>query len=481
MILLAVGFAALLVVATLAFWVQRRNAANAELVTHTLAVEASLSAYSSANERMETARRGLLLTNNPAFARTMVAAEASIHDRKRNLDRLVADYPAQVARAGRLQSLLAAYGDHHRRSLLLDAAGKRALIDDFANDPGVGYVRRARAVIDEMLAEELRLLRAREARQARTQSLFLTILVLTGLLILAVATATLLLVRRNLIALRVSRGELRRLNNDLEDLVDVRTAELKRAKAEIQRFAYIVSHDLRSPLVNVMGFTAELEAARKTIADHLARSDAQGCLAPDPATRTAVEEDLPEAIGFIRSSTQKMDRLINAILNLSRQGRRRLAPERIDLTALVQGIADTLEHRIQERGTELTVEALPKIVNDRLAIEQILSNLLENALKYLKPGQPGRIVVSGAAEYGRAFVEISDNGRGIDPRDHERIFDLFRRSGFQDQPGEGIGLAHARTLAYRLGGTIEVRSALGEGATFRLTLPTEWHGGEDNG
>ncbi len=69
------------------------------------------------------------------------------------------------------------------------------------------------------------------------------------------------------------------------------------------------------------------------------------------------------------------------------------------------------------------------------------------------------------------MIDIADNGRGIDPRDHDRIFDLFRRSGTQDQPGEGIGLAHVRALAYRLGGLIDCRSALGEGATFTLTLP----------
>ena len=68
-------------------------------------------------------------------------------------------------------------------------------------------------------------------------------------------------------------------------------------------------------------------------------------------------------------------------------------------------------------------------------------------------------------------IAVADNGRGIDPRDHARVFDLFRRSGTQDQPGEGIGLAHVRALAYRLGGTIDVASELGEGATFRLNLP----------
>jgi len=147
---------------------------------------------------------------------------------------------------------------------------------------------------------------------------------------------------------------------------------------------------------------------------------------------------------------------------------------------MVHGIVESLQHRIQEDGTAVSVGELPTIVNDRVAVEQILSNLVENALKYLKPGRPGVIDVRGRTAHGRAVVEVIDNGRGIDPRDHGRIFDLFRRSGTQDQPGEGIGLAHARALAYRLGATIEVSSALDEGSTFRLSLPTEWLGGDEN-
>ncbi len=478
--LLVLGFVAILAAAAAAFWAQRQNSADARLVTHTLAVEASLAAYSSANERMETARRGLLLTGDGNFTRIMEEAEERAHAQKRELDRLVADNPSQQRRAARLETLLDAYGQHYRRMSHAVGGEKRTMIADFNDDPGVRYVRQARAVLDEMLAEELQLLRAREARQAQTQFLFNAILIVAGFLIIGVAAATLVLIRNNLAELRRSRLALRSLNEDLEDMVEARTAELQRANAEIQRFAYIVSHDLRSPLVNVMGFTAELEAARKTITDYIAKGDAEGWHPPDQATRTAVEEDLPESIGFIRSSTQKMDRLINAILKLSRQGRRTLAPETLHLTAMVEGIAESLGHRIQETGTTLKVDPLPTLINDRLAVEQVLSNLIENALKYLKPGRAGIIIVTGRVEFGRVLIEVSDNGRGIDPRDHDRIFDLFRRSGMQDQPGEGIGLAHARALAYRLGGTIEVQSALDEGSTFRLTLPMEWHGGEQN-
>jgi signal transduction histidine kinase len=479
-LLLSVGFAALLAAAATAFYVQRQNETDARLVAHTLAVEANLGAFASATERMETARRGLILTQNPQFATIMAEAEARSLAQLSNLEDLISDNAEQRARVAKLREHLTAYSRHYRATLGLPGGDRETLIAGFANDRGVLEVRASRAIVESMLTDELSLLREREARQQRTQRLFALSLIATAILVLVVAAATLLLVRRNLVELRLSRAELRRLNEGLEDLVDARTGELKRANAEIQRFAYIVSHDLRSPLVNVMGFTAELETARKAISGYLERGDAEGWQSPDAATRLAIEEDLPESIGFIRTSTQKMDRLINAILNLSRQGRRMLAPERLELGAVVGAIVDSLQHRIDETGTEVTVEELPVVVNDRVAVEQILSNLIENALKYLQPGRAGIIRVAGGTDLGRAWVSVIDNGRGIEPRDHERVFDLFRRSGVQDQQGEGIGLAHARALAYRLGGNIEIQSELGVGSTFRLILPLVWQSGEED-
>jgi signal transduction histidine kinase len=167
-----------------------------------------------------------------------------------------------------------------------------------------------------------------------------------------------------------------------------------------------------------------------------------------------------------------MDRLINAILKLSREGRRTLAPDQLDVAAIAQGVADSLRHVADERGAEIVVEQpMPSLVSDRVAIEQILSNLVENAVKYLSPDRPGRIILRGRDEGSRRIIEVVDNGRGIANHDHARVFDLFRRSGTQDQPGEGIGLAHVRALAHRLGGTIDLSSTLGEGSVFRVNLP----------
>ena len=203
-------------------------------------------------------------------------------------------------------------------------------------------------------------------------------------------------------------------------------------------------------------------------------------LAPDAEPELEGEDqrlsqDFSEALGFIKSSIDKMDRLITAILNLTREGRRRFEPQRLDMRELIEGLVSAQAHQASEAGAEIHITPLPQIVSDRLAIEQIFSNLIDNAIKYLKAGVPGEIAIRGRTKLGYAIYEISDNGRGIDPKDHQRIFDLFRRAGTQDKPGQGIGLAHVRALVRRLGGTMSVSSELNAGSAFTITLPIKWN------
>lgn len=273
--------------------------------------------------------------------------------------------------------------------------------------------------------------------------------------------------------IRNEAGEIERWFGTCTDISEIKEveADLQAANDEIQRFAYIVSHDLRAPLVNIMGFTSELEATRAVIERyHKAVLD----YAPDIAgseARVAVEEDLPEAISFIRSSTAKMDRLIGAILKLSREGRRVLTPEPVDMRDLLAGCHRSLRQQVDGTGTQFVVESAPDLTGDRLALEQIFGNLIDNAAKYLDPARRGRIVVRGQEAGTFIRYEVEDNGRGIDPKDFDRIFDLFRRAGIQDRPGEGIGLAHVRSLVRRLGGVISVSSRPGFGSTFTVLLP----------
>jgi signal transduction histidine kinase len=267
--------------------------------------------------------------------------------------------------------------------------------------------------------------------------------------------------------LMAARVELQALNIGLEERVAERTEALTRANDEIQRFAYIVSHDLRSPLVNIMGFTSELETAMKSVGPFVA-GDAN--LAEK--ARLATEEDIPEALRFIRASTEKIDGLINAILKLSREGRRVLRAEPVDLVSLFENAAANVRHQTEEVGAEIALPAsAPAVVSDRLALEQVVGNVVDNAVKYLTRDRPGRIVITAGETARHVHIDITDNGRGIAEQDHERIFELFRRAGAQDRPGEGIGLAHVRALVRRLGGDIIVQSELNRGTTFRIDLP----------
>lgn len=468
----ALGFAALMAVAVATAWLTQETARHAELVKHTYDVELAVNHARIGIEQTETTRRGYLLSRDERYLTAYREFSAVLPREIGMITRLTADNPGQQARIAVLRVRVAELIEQREKSIgLVQTGSDQSAVASFVAEAGARRLRQIRDTFDAMVAEEQRLLSIRDAELVRTGRAFMGLLGLAGVLLVVVAAISLITLLRYTRDLNAASDRLAALNEGLEDEVRVRTADLTRANEELQRFAYIVSHDLRSPLVNVMGFTAELDATTKTVGALIDRVKAEAPqLATDEAEQAA-REDLPEAIGFIRAATAKMDRLINAILKLSREGRRVLSPEAIDMTALAAGIRDSLAHISDERGVTITVEPLPAITSDRVAIEQIFSNLIENATKYLEPGRPGRVTVSGRREGPRLIYDVVDNGRGIDPKDHARVFDLFRRSGRQDTAGEGIGLAHARALAIRLGGMIFVQSVLGEGALFRVSLP----------
>jgi signal transduction histidine kinase len=226
-----------------------------------------------------------------------------------------------------------------------------------------------------------------------------------------------------------------------------------------------------------MGFTSELETSSKALENLLHQSDALGT-SSDPvivAARTAISEDLPEALGFIRSSTRKMDELINAILKLSREGRRVLRPERVDLGEVILASSKVIQHQLSEAAGTITTDIrVPRLFHDRLSLENVFGNLFDNAVKYRAGDRPLEINVNASVlPGGRVAIEVRDNGRGIAEPDQERVFELFRRAGAQSEPGEGIGLAHVRAIIRNLGGEIALSSVLDAGTTFRIILPLE--------
>ncbi len=265
-----------------------------------------------------------------------------------------------------------------------------------------------------------------------------------------------------------------------EDITDRKRADekiqryseqLAETNEELKRFTYIVSHDLRAPLLSLRGFSGELrrslEAVRRPVESVLDNLDE-----PErSATAQALEEAVPEALGFIESSVTRMDHLIGALLRLSRVGYREFHMEELDTRQLLDETLRALAHQIESHKVELKIGPLPRISSDRTAMEQIFGNLLDNAVKYLDPQRPGQIeVVAEETAEGVAF-EVRDNGRGIAEEDMDKVFAPFRRAGPQDVPGEGMGLAYVRALLHRLGGKIECQSQPDVGTTIRFVLP----------
>jgi signal transduction histidine kinase len=455
------------------------NARALDRVSQTEDARAALSTVLSSLESAETGQRGYLLTHKDSYLLPYEEGRQRLPSALDALVKALAPLPGGASAALELRRLAADKMAELSETLALAQRGdKVGALDIVQSDRGERDMIAIRALVaglyqqqQVMLADQVTAVNEGGRRLVLADALGFVLLAALAGAIGWGAWQAFRTIRAAQSDLGFAYQALSASNNSLEDRVRERTAALTEANEEIQRFAYIVSHDLRAPLVNIMGFTSEMESAAATV-----RSFAARAAEADPAgTRDLLEaanEDIPESIRFIKSSTAKMDRLIGAILKLSREGRRVLAPEPVAMAALIDGIAASLRHQSEERGATITTGALPDVTSDRLVLEQVFSNLLENALKYLQPGRPGRIEVRGRAE-GRTLVyEVQDNGRGIAARDLERVFELFRRAGDQTVPGEGIGLAHVRALVRRLGGRIDCVSTEGVGSTFRIELPS---------
>jgi len=226
-------------------------------------------------------------------------------------------------------------------------------------------------------------------------------------------------------------------------------ADLQHRNAELDTFVYSVSHDLRAPLVTIQGMVGLLLEEYRP-------------LLPEEAARY---------LGRIQANAQQMEWLITDLLALSRIGREARAPVAVSLAEVADDVAADLAGTIRDRGIELVRGELPTLWGVRTQIDQVMRNLIGNAVKYLGDTAAGRVEV-GMVDRG-AVMEcyVRDNGIGIDPAYHERIFEVFERLKEVDVEGTGVGLAIVKKIVEANGGQISVESAKGDGATFRFTWP----------
>lgn len=292
-------------------------------------------------------------------------------------------------------------------------------------------------------------------------------------------------INKLVVDLEKAKAEIEEWSVTLEKKVDERTKELKQAKdqteklvdklfkanEEIKSFAHIVSHDLRSPLVNLKGFSHELREAAGEIKRIL--KEASPRLADNHRLRVEalLKDDVPEALDFIDVSTSAMERLISHILTLSRIGNRTLSPVEINTNEFVKNKLKMYQYQIENKKVRVTVKELPVVVADESALDQIFGNIITNAINYLDPERPGEIEISGEPWEDAVLFRVKDNGRGIAEEDKRKVFEFFRRGKHANTvPGEGMGLPYVKALLERHRGEIWFESKEGIGTTFYFTV-----------
>ncbi len=249
--------------------------------------------------------------------------------------------------------------------------------------------------------------------------------------------------------IEVRDAALQSAQNQLEQRVDERTFQLAAANEELESFSYSVSHDLRSPLRTIDGFS---HALLEDCADRL-----------DDTGRTHLNR--------IRAATQRMGSLIDDLLNLSRLSRTEMHTQSVDISALASAIANGLQEGLPRRGVELRIRNGLRTLGDPGLLRVVLENLLGNAWKFTSTHESALIEFGAAVSNGKAAFFVRDDGAGFDPAYADRLFGAFQRlHSMTEFAGTGIGLATVQRIVRRHGGEIWAESAVGRGATFYFTL-----------
>lgn len=234
-----------------------------------------------------------------------------------------------------------------------------------------------------------------------------------------------------------------------EGVLAVQALKLERSNSELRQFAYVASHDLQEPLRTVAAFSQLLQEK------YAGRLD----------------KDADEIIGFVADGARHMQALVGALLAYFRVTSREVKVETVDSAAVLSGVVSDMYKTLSDAGATVTHVALPHVQADAALLADVFTNLLANAVKY-RSAAPPRIQVWASRTGGLVEFAVSDNGIGIDPRHHERIFRVFQRLHTRDAyPGTGIGLSICQRIVERFGGRIWLESAPGKGAVFHFTLP----------
>jgi len=414
--------------------------------TATLRKIAGLAAFALDNARLHSATR-LALANAEQSHQQAAASERALSEQRGLLKTIIDAVPALVAYVGSDGRVVLYNGRYHD---LLGAGAKGLTNQPFASAAGHPHGEQAERFLHAALRGETVAYEdviPTTAGERHVAAVLLPDRAADGRIRGVVFHAYDITERRKAYAELATARELLRCHADeLEERVRQRTASLRETNAELEAFTCSVSHDLRTPLQHVRRYAE--------------------ALASDPAS--VLSPGSQEHLERMTQSTARMDSIIIDLLGYSRLARADMV---LGPVSLEKAVADALQHHhadLQRTGAHVQIEPpLPRVMADRVGLFQILTNLISNALKFVEPGRAPMIRIR--AENGPAFTRlwIVDNGIGIPPRHHAKVFQLFERlHGVADYPGTGVGLALVRKAAMRMGGQCGVESTPGAGSRF---------------
>ena len=267
-------------------------------------------------------------------------------------------------------------------------------------------------------------------------------------------------------ALHAASKEKTRLIDHLETMAArlvTANEDLQERQRETDDFLYVLSHDLRAPLINIQGFGRRLQADMTALGGRIA----------DDADGTARLGRMKQSLEFVNAGTAKIDQLISRLLDIARLTTRPGRQEWIDATAMARDVINACRFQLDGAGIDVSVGDLPRIWGDPVQLNQVFTNLIDNAAKYMGQSPRRLIAISCVAEGDRYRFAVRDSGPGIEAKDREKVFRLFARLAPNGTSGEGVGLATARAIVNRHGGRIWVDSTPGDGSTFYFTLPQD--------
>jgi signal transduction histidine kinase len=435
--------------------------------------------------------RILVAAANPTASQPFRRALEQMPAKIEGLRKLVSDNQSQGPRIAQLNDQSQTLLDWIALEERLTTSGQRGEALDRL-DEGARLLEAVRATTDQILGEEARLDSQRMERMSRSTARQVWTLVGGGVALLG-TTLVLALVFLNGVIDRLAilrdnacqfaegkalepplagRDEIAVVDHAFHEMAD----RLNQQKQENEMFVYSVSHDLRSPLINLQGFSEELSRSYRELESLFRRDDVP------PSVRHAgqniISDNIEESIGYIQTAVGRLARIIDALLRLSRAGRVEYQLQTLDVAPIIHKIVSALHDTITDRKAEIKIGELPPAWGDPTVVEQIFANLIGNAVNYLDPRRPGKIEIGGITGpvgnrmRGLQVYYVKDNGLGIPEAYHQRVFTPFSRLQANVQQGEGIGLAVVRRMVQRHGGKIWLESTAGVGTTFFVALPS---------